>query len=118
MTWPATSRRSTRSSGCSLVWRPPVEPLLEVDFEIPRPLGAGLQLEIHAADLAPVGGLDLHLPLARLVIRLEAVAAEAFRSPAEDLDGNRVLQRPAAGFLLQIPAQLHLVGEARRREDA
>src|SRR6267378_338094 len=75
-------------------------------------------MEIHAADFASVGGFDLYFPLARLVVRLEAVAAKSFRSPAEDLDGNRILQRPAAALLLQIPAQLHLVGETSGREDA
>src|SRR5712692_10627778 len=75
-------------------------------------------MEIHAADFASVGGFDLYFPLARLVVRLEAVAAKSFRSPAEDLDGNRILQRPAAALLLQIPAQLHLVGETSGRENA
>src|SRR5258708_11070279 len=96
----------------------PERPLLDIDWEAARPLGAGLQVEIHAADLAPVGGSALHFPRARLVVRLEAVAAEAFGAPAEDLDGDRVLRHPAAGVVLQVPAHLHLIGKARGREDA
>src|SRR5262245_20598052 len=56
----------------------------------------GFQLEVDAADLARVGGLDLHLPVARLVARLHAVAAEALLAAAEDLDRDGVLQDPAA----------------------
>src|SRR5258708_37649982 len=75
-------------------------------------------MKVHATDLASVGGCNLDFPLAWLVVRLDPVAAEALRAPAEDLDGNRVLQRPAAGLLLQIPAQLHLVRETGGRENA
>src|SRR5258706_10931236 len=90
--------------------------LLDLDREGARRLRDELEREVYPADLAPVGRLDLHLPVPGLVARLEAVAAEAFGAAADDLDWNRVLQHPAV--LLAVPGHANLVGEARRREDA
>src|ERR1700687_1919097 len=90
--------------------------LFDVDFEAARRHGHELEIEGHPADLAPVGGFDLHLPGAGLIVRLETVAAEALGAPAGDLDGNRVLQHPAT--LFPVPAHAHFVGKAPRRENA
>src|SRR5207237_4303528 len=69
--------------------------LLDVDRERARRNGGELEAEVDPADLAPVGGLDLHFPVAGLVFRLEAVAAEAFGGAAGDLGLNRVVRLPA-----------------------
>src|SRR5690348_11735198 len=122
---PATSRRSMRSNAGSrrsprrtefhLERQSRAERLLEVHLERARPFGACLEGEVHPADLAAVGGFHLDLPFSRLVVGLEAVSAKALGAPADDLDGDRVLQEPAAALVLPIPAHLHLVGKARRR---
>src|SRR5262245_12055107 len=77
--------------------------------------------EVDPPDLAPVGRLHLHLPVPGLVVGLHAVAPETLLPAADDLDRDGVLQHPAASFrsaFVTVPAHQHLIGEARRREDA
>src|SRR5512134_2784660 len=91
--------------------------LLKLRLPHARRLRRELEVEIDPPDLAPVRGLDLHLPAAGLVIRLEPVAAEALLAAADDADRDRVLQRPAADAAARapVPAHLHLVGEKMRK---
>ena len=71
-------------------------PLLHTRLQHARPLGHALDHEVDPSDLAPVGGFYLDLPVARLIVRLEPVAAKALLAPADDIDGDAVLQLPAA----------------------
>src|SRR5690348_9486224 len=125
---PATSRRSMRSNAGSrrsprrpefhLERQSRAERLLEVHLERARAFGACLAGEVQPAAPAAAVGFHLNLRSSRLVGGLEAGSATALGAPADDLDGDRVLQEPAAALVLPIPARLHLVGKARRREDA
>src|SRR5262245_46444829 len=93
-------------------------PSVELGDEVAWGVNHALQFEVDAPDLAPVAGLHLHLPVARLPARLQAVAAEAGLAAADDLDRDGVLQRPAAPGLVPVPQHLHLVREPGGREDA
>src|SRR5262249_36208420 len=59
--------------------------LLHGDLERTGPLRYALDLEIDPSDLAAVRRLDLHFPLAGLIVRLHAVTAKALLASADDL---------------------------------